>query len=88
MLSPTRAIRVLGTPTVQQGTQSVVLRPAMDADVLAALSALVQRMFTLAGSAWVFRAPVVQQRPRITRRRSTVFAVFTHGHTSLFVGLR
>ena len=69
---------MLWTPTVQQRTQRSVFRAAIDAHVLAALSTLVQSVFTLAGSDWMLRAPAIQQRPRIAGRRSTVLAVFTH----------
>ena len=78
MLATARTVRMLGTPGVQQRTQRSVFRAAMDAHVLTALSTLVQSVFTLAGAAWMLRAPAIQQRPRIARRRSTVFAVFTH----------
>ena len=69
---------MLRAPTIKQGTQRAVLRPAIDADVFAALSALKQGVLALAGATRMLRAPAVQQRPRIPRRRSTVFAVFAH----------
>ena len=72
------AIWMLRTPTVQQRTQRGVLRPAIDAEIHAALSALVQSVFALAGSVWMLRAPAVQQRPRIPRRCSAALAVFAH----------
>ena len=88
MLATARAVRVLGTPGVQQCAQRMVLRAAIDAEVFAALTALEQRVLAAAGSTWMLRAPAVQQRTRIARRRSTVLAVFTHvAYYSIISGL-
>ena len=88
VLATAGAIGVSRTPVVDHRRDVTELAPTIFTLVWAIFASIIRDMLSPTWAIRVLGTPTVQQRPRITRRRSTVFAVFTHGHTSLFVGLR